>query len=277
MKTLNSIQVKSQSKKDAEDVGMAQETYSQLNKKLKETNKALEDKLRKLSEEYRSRLERYIQDVTTYISQHSTGPYHQHKVSLLSSYTTEMLHSMAESYTTSEEELETSLNRTQSHLNDIVLYLNQLTTENDALRKMLARSGINIDQKGSQHIMLRKTPELVKASKSHDKLDGLLDTALRKVTHLSHEAPANFKHQLVELYRQLVRMKGHLLVTKSPLLNSDNPSNTNHHQQDYHRTLQQLEQQNASLLTRCSIAEAQVQELQKYLAKVFNERTVINK
>lgn len=281
---LNSIQAKSQSKEIVNaDVGVAQhaETYAQLNKKLKETNKALEDKLKKLSEEYRSRLERYIRDVTSYISQQSTGPYHQHEASLLSSFTTEMLHSMAESYTTSEEELERSLTKLQSQFNDIVLYLNQVTTENDTLRKLFSRNGLNVDQKGlnpPQHIVLKRTPELVKGSNSHDKLDGLLETALRKATHLSHEAPTNFKHHLVELYRQLVRMKGHLLVTRSPMLISgDDPSNKIYQQQDYHKALQQMEQQNASLLTRCSIAEAQVQELQKYIAKVFNERAAINK
>ena len=285
---LNSIQAKSQSKETANTKNMEEaqhvETHAQFNKKLKETNRALEDKLKRLSEEYRSRLERYIQDVTSYISQQSTGPYHQHEVTLLSSFTTEMLHAMAESYTTREEELETSLNKARSWLNDTLLYLNQLTTENDNLRKLLARSGINADLRGShppQHIVLREIPELAKASRSHDKLDGLLDTALRKVTHLSHEAPTNFKHHLVELYRQLVRLKGHMLVTRTPvLLNDDHPAggySTNYQQQDYHKALQQMEQQNASLLTRCSIAEAQVQELQKYIAKVFNDRTVINK
>ena len=277
---LNSIQAKSQTNTETAEMTQHVETYDQFNKKLKETNKALEDKLKRLSEEYRSRLERYIQDVTSYISQQSTGPYHQHEVTLLSSFTTEMLHAMAESYTTREEELEISLNKARSWLDNTLLYLNQLTTENDNLRKILARNGINVDQRGShpsQHIVLRKTPELVKVSRSHDKLDGLLDTALRKVTHLSHEAPTNFKHHLVELYRQLVRLKGHLLVTRTPvLLNGDHPSTT-YQQQDYHQALQQTEQQNASLLTRCTIAEAQIQELQKYIAKVFNERTAINK
>lgn len=262
-------------------MGVAQqvETYSQLNKKLKETNKALEDKLKDLTQEYRSRLERYIQDITRHVSQQSAGPYHQHEVTLLSSYTTEMLHSMAESYTSREEELEMSLRKVRSQLNDTFAYINQLTTENDVLRETLAKHGINVDQKGLfQHIVLSKTPELVKASNSYEKLDGLLETALRKVTHLSHEAPTNFKHQLVELYQQLVRMKGHLLVTKpSVLIDGDSHDCKTYHQQGYHKILQQLEQQNASLLTRCSIAEAQVQELQKYIAKVFNERTLINK
>jgi len=276
---LNSIQAKSQGQtKEAAnaEMGVAQhaETYSQLNKKLQETNKALEDQLKKLSEEYRSRLERYIQDITSHISQQqSTGPYRQHEVILLSSFTTEMLHSMAESYTTREEELETSLRKVRLQLNNTLLYLRQLTTENDTLRNILARNGINMDHSGSyhlQHLVLSKTPELTKAPNSHDKLDRLLETALRKVTHLSHEAPANFKHHLVELYRQLVRMKGHLLVTKSPLLvNGDDHGIKNHQQQDYHKTLQQMEQQNASLLTRCTIAETQVQELQKYVAKNF--------
>lgn len=282
---LKSIQARLQTKEttNIEDVGVAQhaETYSQFNKKLEETNKALENKLKKLSEEYRSRLERYIQDVTNYISQQSTGPYHQHEVTLLSSFTTEMLHGMAQSYTTREEELETSLSKARSQLNDTLLYLNQLTTENDSLRKTLARNGINVDQQGShppQHILLRKTPELKKVSNSHEKFDGLLESALRKVTYLSHEAPTNFKHHLIELYRQLVRMKGHLLVTRSSMsISDDDHGSKNYQHQDYHKTLQQLEQQNASLLTRCSIAEAQVQELQKYIAKVFSERTVINK
>ena len=282
--TLSSIQARLESREtNAEDVRMAQhaETYSQFNKKLEETNKALEIKLKKLSEEYRSRLERYIQDVTNYISQQSTGPYHQHEVTLLSSFTTEMLHAMAESYTTIEEQLEANLNKAQTQLNDTCLYLNQLTTENDNLRKTLTRNGINIDQKrlhGAQHIVLGKTPEIEKATKSHEKFDGLLEGALRKVTYLSHEAPANFKHHLIELYRQLVRIKGHLLVTRAPVVTTGNDRHSNNYQQqDYHKILQQLEQQNASLLTRCSIAEAQVQELQKYIAKVFSERTVINK
>ena len=279
---LNSIQAKSQSK-EAKNVEVAQhvETYAQFNKKLKETNSVLEDKLKRLSEEYRSRLERYIQDVTSYISQQSTGPYHQHEATLLSTFTNEMLHAMADSYTTREEELETSLNKARLWLNDTLLYLNQLTTENDNLRKILTKNGINVDQRGphpTQHIILRKTPELAKVSRSHNKLDGLLDTALRKATHLSHEVPTNFKHHLVELYRQLVRLKGHLLVTRTSVpTNGDHPGSINYQQQDYYKTLQQLEQQNASLLTRCSIAEAQVQELQKYIAKVFSERTAINK
>lgn len=283
---LNGIQATLQSKEatKTEDVRATQhtETYSQLNKKLEETNKDLEDKLKKLSEEYRSRLERYIRDITNFISQQSTGPYHQHEVTLLSSFTSEMLHGMAECYTTSEEQLETSLSNTRSQLNDVILYLNQLATENESLRKTLARNGISIDQQGlhpPQHFVLRKTAELQKkVTKSHEKFDGLLESALRKVTYLSHEAPTNFKHHLIELYRQLVRMKGHLLVTRSPVsIIDDNHGSKNYQQQDYHQTLQQLEQQNASLLTRCTIAEAQVQELQKYIAKVFNERTVINK
>ena len=280
---LNSIQVRLQSREtNAKDAGVTQhaETYSQLNKKLAETNKALEIKLKKLSEEYRSRLERYIQDVTNYISQQSTGPYHQHEVTLLSSFTTEMLHAMAESYTTMEEQMEASLNKAQTQLNDLLLYLDQLTSDNDNLRKTLARNGIKIDQTSlqhPQHIILGKTLEIEKVTKSHDKFDGLLEAALRKVTYLSHEAPTNFKHHLVELYRQLVRIKGHLLVSRSPVLTAGDQGNKNYQQQDYHKILQQLEQQNASLLTRSSIAEAQVQELQKYIAKVFSERTVINK
>ena len=276
---LYNLQAKSQSK-EITHVENVEAIHSQFNKKLKETNKALEEKLKRLSEEYRSRLEHYIQDVTSYISQQQpNGPYHQHEATLLSSYTTEMLHAMAESYTTREEELETSLNKAQSQINDILLHVNQLTTENDYLKKLLTRNGINVDhQKDSrspQNIVLRKTPELIKITRSNNKLDGVLDTALRKITQLSHEAPTNFKHHLVELYRQLVRLKGHLLITRTAV-NRDGTSDTNCHHQDYHTALQKMEQQNASLLTRCTIAEAQLQELHKYISKVFNDRSVVN-
>ena len=252
------------------------QTYSQLTQKLQETNQILEQKHKQLSEVYRSRLERYIQDITSHIQQQTSVSYHQHNATLLNSYATEMIQSMAESYNSREGELETSLRKAHTQFNDLLSYLNQVATENATLKRLLTRNGIsaNTMELHPPNLVLNKTPDVLASTRSLDQINSSLDTALRKLSHISHESPSNFKHHLTELYCQLVRVKGQLLVTKSPLLaNSIDRS----HQEENYQVLQQLEQQNASLLSRCSIAEAQVQELQKYIAKVLNERTILNK
>jgi len=252
------------------------QTYTQLNQKLRETNQVLEQKHKQLSEMYRSRLERYIQDITSHIQQQTSGSYHQHDSTLLNSYATEMIQSMAESYNSRESELEMCLRKAHTQFNDLLSYLNQVATENVTLKRLLTRNGIstNTVELHPPNLVLNKTPDVVASTRSLDQLSNSLDTALRKLSHISHEAPPNFKHHLTELYCQLVRVKGQLLVTKSPLLANGIDKSQ---QEENHKVLQQLEQQNVSLITRCTIAEAQVQELQKYIAKVLNERTILNK
>ena len=252
------------------------QTYTQLNQKLQETNQTLEHKHKQLSEVYRSRLERYIQDITSHIQQQTSGSYPQHSATMLISYATEMIHSMAESYNNREKELEMSLKKAHTQFNDLLTYLNQVATENATLKRLLTRNGVstNTVELHPPNLVLNKTPGELASTRSLDQLSNSLDTALRKLSHISHEAPANFKHHLTELYRQLVRVKGQLLVTRSPLLANGIDKSC---QEGNHQVLQQLEQQNVSLISRCTIAEAQVQELQKYIAKVLNERTILNK